>query len=192
MRRRGLLIAGMIVLVIVCLTILALLHQPQDDQVIRGAARVRPPKPAPAVALRTVDGPLRVRPPARPGDSVASAGKPDSALATVKERQAAAAAVAATSAFAEGLPARPKSIRGEQAAPRQEQQETKGAELKVTSTWANIRGNPTSDSQVVRVLRPGTEVAVIPQGRAWWPVVENGKQVGYVSRGVLRDRAVQQ
>jgi hypothetical protein len=185
MRRRGLLIAGMIVLVIVCLTILALLRQPEVDHVVaRGPARQ--PKTVLSTGLRTVDGPLRVRPSARAGQPdttpVGSPAATDSAISRAREALAVAnqqpveapAASAAKSRRPVRAPASQTSV------------------VRVVATWANVRGDSTNDSQVVRILRPGTEVAVVPQQERWWPVLENGRQVGYVARALLKNRVAQQ
>ena len=60
-------------------------------------------------------------------------------------------------------------------------------EVKWVSRWANVRGAPNADSQVVSVLKPGQQVAVVRSRGGWFSVLENGRQVGFVARQVLSD-----
>jgi hypothetical protein len=186
---RGLVVAGGVVVVALGVAAMAFFKQPSRSSqmaftLVSPAPFAAQSKAAPAVVLRTIDGPLRVRPkpiPAKdtvkPKDSPKPKENVDSSIARAREALA----------VASPPPAKP--------APRVEPvafASLADTQVKWTSGWANVRGSPHSDSQVVQVLRPGQQVAVSAQQRGWWVVLENGRQVGYVARQLLVDQPTEQ
>jgi hypothetical protein len=134
------------------------------------------------VSLRVITGPLRVKP-----KTARSKSSIDSAI--VNARVALASAVQPPAP--ERTPSDTKPVA--QAAPITNAPVVSSApaspdtSLKWTARWANVRGSPNSDSQVVRVLPPGEPVAVAQAGGGWFSVFQNGRQVGYVARQSLVD-----
>jgi hypothetical protein len=180
-RTRGLAVFAMVLLVLACIATLAFLWKPANARApqpeLVSIVTNRPPKPAPSVPLRTISGPLRVK----PADS--SRPRPDSVVNSDIARAREALAAASHAPTPETRTARPAALVRQVAAA-----DSASTELRWVVGWANVRGSPSGDSQVVQVLRPGQQVAVIPERKGWWVVLENGRQVGYVARQLLAER----
>jgi hypothetical protein len=182
---RGLAIAGVLGIVVLGFSAMALFKQPSHpSQMAFATVPPAPMKAARAIALRTIDGPIRVRPKTAPlPDSAPPKESPnprenvDSSIAHARE-----ALAFASPPIRKPAPAIESAI----------VPSVTDSQLKWTATWANVRGPPHSDSQVVQVLRPGQQVAVAAQRRGWWVVLENGRQVGYVARQLLVDQPTEQ
>jgi ribosomal protein L37E len=54
-----------------------------------------------------------------------------------------------------------------------------------TITWANVRDGRTTESAVIRILRPGEAVSVAEPAGGWWRVYERGQPIGYVAIDLL-------
>ncbi len=60
-------------------------------------------------------------------------------------------------------------------------------QVRWTNTWANLRAGRSTDSAIVRVLRPGDRVEVRDRRRGWWRVYLDGAAAGYMANSVLSD-----
>lgn len=129
-------------------------------------------KTAPAVELRTIAPPLRVRP-ITGGGSRSDSASPDSsaerALAIARAREALAQATQPADDSAGSGP-------------------SVGIKVRWAAQWANVRGAPSADSEVVEVLKPGQQIAIGARRGGWLLVVENGREVGYVAGDLVVDR----
>ncbi len=56
-----------------------------------------------------------------------------------------------------------------------------------TVTWVNVRERPGTDTDVVHILGPGQGVRVGERQGRWWPVLQDGRVLGYVANSVLQD-----
>ena len=128
--------------------------------------------------LSTIAPPLRVRPvtQADRADSNAyrSRAQVDSAIARARQALGASVQPAAKPEAAE--------------AGRRVAAERAGSRLKWVNKWANVRGAPNGDSEVVQVLRPGQQIAEAAGSGGWWLVLEDGRQLGYVAKDLVGDR----
>jgi hypothetical protein len=181
---RGLMVALVAALALVGFAITAVMRQtqpaapsslpaaPAKAGVVAPASRETP------LELNTIERPLRVRPvtEADRADSSAyrSRAQVDSAIA--RARQALGASVQPA--------AKPESAEASTRAAA----DRAGSKLKWVNKWANVRGAPDGDSEVVQVLRPGQQIAVAGGSGGWWMVLENGRQLGYVAKDLVGDR----
>lgn len=54
-----------------------------------------------------------------------------------------------------------------------------------TVEWANVRAERSVESPIVRVLPPGSTVAVRAMSQGWWEVHADGSHIGYIANSVL-------
>ena len=57
-----------------------------------------------------------------------------------------------------------------------------------TTTWVNVRGEPSNDAPILRVLGPATPVQGAVDKWGWWTVRLGRDSVGYISGALLSSR----
>ena len=186
---RGLMVALVAALALVGFAITAVLRQPsRTTPSSLPAAPGQPAGVAPAsrqapLELSTIARPLRVRPvtEADRADSNAHRSREQVDSAIARARQALGAAVQPAG--------KPDSASSRRLAAASDRVSTRS---KWVTRWANLRGAPNGDSEVVQVLRPGQQIAVAGGSGGWWLVLENGRQLGYVAKDLVGDRPASQ
>lgn len=66
------------------------------------------------------------------------------------------------------------------AVPAAEPSDSETIQARYAGTWVNVRAGRSSTAPVVRVLRPGEEIAVDVPRQGWYPVVDKEETSGYV------------
>jgi hypothetical protein len=199
---RGVMVAGSVTLALFGMAASAFLKDRPANSVrmvgvIDTAPKTVKVTPTGPISLRTISGPLKVKPKTPRADTTAPRSKQSIDSAISNARTALARAVQPPTTERKALPvavlavSTPASVAIETPAPSISSQPSDTL-VKWSAGWANVRTSPSSDSQVVQVLRPGQQVAVARVGRGWFSVYANGRQVGYVARQLLVDQPSEQ
>jgi Bacterial SH3 domain len=66
------------------------------------------------------------------------------------------------------------------AVPAEEAPDSETVQARYAGTWVNVRAGRSNTAPVIRVLRPGEEIAVDVPRQGWYPVVDKQETAGYV------------